>query len=376
MRLVITICMVWAQACLIFAENSGAAGQVDTSKWESVNSATNIGQAPVKLPSDHTGNYKWSGGSYAHPSDGAGSVKIPALRMLIQAGPPRGMHSIPGGKFIMGKGEIDDQNISSNSPILEVNPYYMDASEISGWRWREIRAWALTHGYPDLPEGKMGAKADGTEGGAEHPVVNVSWFDSIKWCNARSEMEGLIPAYYMDDVQKMVYREGVSDIGSVQVDWNANGYRLPTEAEWEHAAKGGRKESLFPWGDLLNGDKWGATLSGTKANYMNSGDPHDNGTTPIGYYNGLQVVDGKKQGSVMLNDYGLFDMSGNVYEWCWNRFGPYSTDARGPETGNYRVIRGGCWKSTEALHLTSVFRNYTSPIQRSDAIGFRCVRRL
>jgi formylglycine-generating enzyme required for sulfatase activity len=127
---------------------------------------------------------------------------------------------------------------------------------------------------------------------------------------------------------------------------------------------------------MVNGDKWGATLDGTKANYMNSGDAYDNGTTPIGYFNGLQIINGKKQGSVMLNDYGLFDMSGNVYEWCWNRFGEYSADTHGPDVGKHRVIRGGSWRSTEALHLTSVFRNYTSPGQRSDSVGFRCVRRL
>jgi len=143
--------------------------------------------------------------------------------------------------------------------------------------------------------------------------VNVSWYDCLKWCNARAERDGLTPAYYTSGTQDAIYRTGSLDLSNACVNWDAAGYRLPTEAEWEKAARGGLVGHHYPW------QSYGGTCSnhidGSRANYWNSGDPYG-GTTPVGYYNGNQTP----AGIDMANGYGLYDIVGNAYEWCWDEW--------------------------------------------------------
>jgi formylglycine-generating enzyme required for sulfatase activity len=221
---------------------------------------------------------------------------------------PLGMAWIPAGPFQMG-----DARVGRPVQTVTVSAFAMDKWEVSIELWESVRAWGNVHGYDLVAGGSFGAK---------HPVHSVNWWDVVKWNNARSEKEGKVPAYYEDGAMSKVYRNGDKVPGGVKWD---TGYRLPTEAEWEKAARGRVRGKLYPWGT----DEISAEL----ANYSKYGGPNKGMTTPIGTY-----------GS---NGYGLYDMAGNVWEWTWDRCCAYSnaaeTDPRGPSSGSERGVRGGSW---------------------------------
>ncbi|MEO2092539.1 MAG: SUMF1/EgtB/PvdO family nonheme iron enzyme, partial [bacterium] len=190
-------------------------------------------------------------------------------------------------------------------------------------------------------------------GREDHPVVRVSWFGSCLYANDRSRQAGLPVCY---------------DETSFACDFTALGMRLPTEAEWEYAARGGEHAPYLRY-------PWGNTVDGSKANYLYSGDPFNTfpQTTPVGYYNGGQTPAGVD----MANGYGLYDMSGNVWEWCndWYDGFYYSTsppsNPTGPATGSNRVVRGGSWGSTPLMKLRSAGRFGNDPTLRFAHIGLR-----
>ncbi len=296
-------------------------------------------------------------GATIHASAVTGT--IPASQV---ATPPPGMALIPAGEFTMGDGLDGWSDAASVS--ASVSALYMDVNEVTLSQWTLVRQWGtLVGGYTDLPEG-----GSHPIDFALMPVQTVSWYDCVKWCNARSEREGKTPAYYSDDAKSTVYRTGNVDVTNLQVNWSANGYRLPTEAEWEKAARGGQDGKRFPWGD---------TISQKQANYSGLIGGYDlgpNGYNAIGSAQGTNPAT-SRVGSFAPNGYGVNDMAGNVWEWCWDRYGtPYAggTDPRGPSAGSARVIRGGSWAGN-AVAARCAHRFFDAPGDSGANIGFRTV---
>lgn len=274
--------------------------------------------------------------------------------------PPAGMVLIPAGPFQMGNGATEPEGPMHT---VTVSACYLDQFEVTKALWDDVKTYATANGYI------FGNAGSGQ--GAFHPVHSVDWYDVVKWCNARSQQEGLTPVYYTDAGFTTVYKSGEGT--APFANWAANGFRLPTEAEWEKAARGTLVGNTYPWGN---------NCGGGDANYYISGDAFERAsvsTTPVGYYDGDQVPAGPNH----ANGYGLYDMAGNVYEWCWDWYesGYYAssppTDPCGPasSTSGARVLRGGSWTSSTNL-LRCAFRNNDSPFFSNSVIGFRSARGL
>ena len=284
---------------------------------------------------------------------------VPAVSVPTNTPPnPVEFALIPAAEFSMG--DALDGDADANAPVHSVNvsAFYMGKNLTTKGEWDDVRTWALSHGYTFNNSG-LGKAAD-------HPVHTINWYDVVKWCNARSEQEGLTPCY---QVGGAVMRSGTTE---PTMNWLANGYRLPTEAEWEKAARGGLSGKRFPWGD---------TITYSQANYTSSTTySYDISPTP-GYHPtyGLGAAPYTSPvGSFAPNGYGLNDMAGNVFEWCWDWYGTYDTgtptDPRGATSGSNRVLRGGAW-SGFAFGCRVAYRGDYGPTSAVSVFGFRVARR-
>ncbi|MDR1352299.1 MAG: SUMF1/EgtB/PvdO family nonheme iron enzyme [Treponema sp.] len=246
------------------------------------------------------------------------SKKTAAFTHRIRERPSyRGFEFIEGGTFTMGspaseRGRVNDETRHQ----VTLDSFYIGTREISQREYAAV----------------MGASPSAFKGDTL-PVEQVSWFDAVNYCNRRSQNEGLTPAYTIRGVR-------------VSRDRRANGYRLPTEAEWEYACRAGTG-SLFSSGNSINSSY--AAYAGTESRPVGQGRP---------------------------NNWGLYDMHGNVWEWCWDWYGDYTGDQQnpaGPDSGSKRVTRGGGWYNDQAV-LRSAYRGSDLPNDRVNNIGFRIVR--
>jgi formylglycine-generating enzyme required for sulfatase activity len=292
-------------------------------------------------------------------------VQIPTTNsvntnLLMAFNPPTGMALIPAGSYTMGN-SIGDGDITDAGTVgVYVSTFYMDKDSVTYGLWQSVHNWATNHGYTFDYAG-MGKASN-------NPVQTVDWYDCVKWCNARSEMAGLTPCYYTSAGQTTVYRTGDIDLGNSWVKWTVKGYRLPTESEWEKAARGGLIGQRFPWGN---------TISESRADYQGDTADYSYDLGPTGY-NAIGMIGGSPYtcpvGTFAANGYGLYDMAGNIYDWCWDWYATSyagGTDPRGPTSGSARTFRGGCFTLTANYDRTANRRNF-APTTDGDGLGLRC----
>ncbi|MBW7995837.1 MAG: formylglycine-generating enzyme family protein [Candidatus Glassbacteria bacterium] len=248
------------------------------------------------------------------------------------------MASLPGGTFTVGStlfphyiimegagpGGSDDLMINNERPVhvVAVSPFLISTTEITHAQYRTV----------------MGTNPSRFSGEIDMPVENVTWFQAADFCNGLSELMRLERCYYQD----------------YTCDYGKNGFRLPTESEWEYAARGG-----------------------TTAEY--SFGSSESGLSRAGWYISNSENKPRTVARKQENPYGLFDMHGNVFEWCQDYFDTYNcgtqTDPTGPDRmGYYKVVRGGSWAS-QPVELRSAHRGARQPGSATYTVGFRIVRR-
>jgi formylglycine-generating enzyme required for sulfatase activity len=230
---------------------------------------------------------------------------------------------------------------------LAVEAFYMDSTEVTKGLWDEVYKWAIKNGYVfDNP---------GTGTTPNHPVQQVSWYDCAKWCNARSEKEKLAACYLLDG---RPYKTG---LGILDCDYRAGGYRLPTNTEWEYAARGGLEGMRFPWGEKINNENAHYVSAQGSKNCPS----YDRGVYDRGAYDKRTGMYSRKPEDAVVvkqfppNGFGLYDMAGNAREWCDNDLFTL-----------HRTIRDGMGATRARCGYTEfVFPDYTE-----ERLGFRSVR--
>ncbi|MEK6643931.1 MAG: SUMF1/EgtB/PvdO family nonheme iron enzyme [Planctomycetota bacterium] len=345
-------------------------------------------------PTDYNATYPNCALTYADLDcyEGVDTGDIGGFVICLLAGnclpcPPPGMVVILADTFNMGDNVND--GVTAELPVhnVYVSQYYMDRYEVTNYQYADALNWAMNQGslitvtsgvvykynsgtsYPycdtttSFPTGSQitwnGSTFNVTAGKENHPMILVSWYGSAAYSNWRSAMQGFTPSY---------------DTSTWVCNFAASGYRLPTEAEWEKAARGGAAGHRFPWSET-------DTIQHTRANYQSL---HNVGydtsptsgfhptfntgvypyTSPVGYF--------------APNGYGLYDMTGNVVEWCndwfWGNYYSSSpgTDPPGPLSGTSRVLRGGGWSSLADWSRCAHRVGYV-PFDKRLFLGFRLV---
>jgi formylglycine-generating enzyme required for sulfatase activity len=327
----------------------------------SIPNSTNAQHSTLNVQLSNAGSY------FCVVSNAYGIVTSAVFTLTVNGClPPPGMVVIPVGNFLMGDTFNEGDSGERPTHTVYVSGFYLDQYEVTKALWDEVYAWAITNGYSFNNPGAGKA--------ANHPVQSVNWYDVVKWCNARSQKAGKTPVYYTDAGLSTVYKTGQV---APYANWTANGYRLPMEAEWEKAARGGVAGHRFPWSDA-------DTITHSRANY-NSSASYAYDISPTRGYQPTYATGGTPYtspvGSFAPNGYGLYDMAGNVWEWCWDWYsGTYFSsspvsDPHGPASGSWRLLRGGSWHYYNGEYGNSARcarRGSNLPTEAYNNYGFRC----
>lgn len=382
--------------CLVFSAGAVNAAPLD-SQIDLVNGVptkvvwqTEIGPSYYLYSSENLKDWQYvptfpkpgTGGPMEHPI----TAGVRGFFRIIPAAPaPAGMVLIPAGQFQMG--DAIGEGAAPESPVhtVHVSQFFMARHEVTVTQWEEVRLWAGQQTWQNSDYNIL-KNTDAFGFGPDHPIRGSGGGCGVfslvlQWCNARSEKEGLTPCYRLNGLVYRRDQDVASGSNNVVCDWNANGYRLPTEAEWEKAARGGLTGRRFAMGN---------TISHATANYRSiwtssplaPQSPYDVSPT-AGYhplYQGTGVFPKNAPvGSFAPNGYGLHDMTGNVREWCWDWYDPRyyaispAADPRGPATGTTRTLRGCSWlDSSVTCRLTR--RDSLAGSSASGDLGFRVVR--
>lgn len=247
---------------------------------------------------------------------------------------------VEGGSFINPESNYYGENVT-------ISDFYIGKYEVTQKEWIEV----------------MGSNPSYFKGD-NLPVEMVSWYDAIEYCNKRSIKEGLEPYYNIDKNQIDPNNESEFDYikWTVTINEGANGYRLPTEAEWEYAASGGQLSKSYTYSGSNDADEvaW---------YWRNAGDQY-----LLGDWNWPIIENNNNKtnsiGAKEPNELGIYDMSGNVREWCWDWYGDLASDSSG---GSYRVVKGGGWIGDVTNNEVS-FRGKFEASGSGPDQGFRVVR--
>ena len=252
------------------------------------------------------------------------------------------------------------------TPITEVtsSPFHIGKYEVTYALWYEVKTWASSNGYTFANEGREGH--DGTIGAAPtagntEPATTMTWRDAVVWCNAYSEMQGLEPVYKSAGAVVLSNATDGVTVDAASFEQTSNGYRLPTEAEWEYASRY-RDGLTYTPGDYP---------SGVETDTIDTGN--------LAWYGGNSAGSTHRVGVKKPNDLRLSDMSGNVHELVWG-IGAYPggsvTNPSGPAIGNNPVVRGGSFRDFDVDRLRCADRLEWSTNNPDDFIGFRFARGL
>jgi formylglycine-generating enzyme required for sulfatase activity len=326
---------------------------------------------------------------------------------------PTNMALVPAGYFQMGDSysevPLEENGANDAQPVhlVYVSSFYADRLDVSNEQMTQVLQWALNNGLiaassagvtnlegqpeqlidfiahdGEYSETEM-AFSNGlfsilntseagtvtTLSATNLPATAVTWYGAAAYCNYRSDIEGLPRCF---------------NFSNWNCDFTQKGYRLPTEAEWEKASRGGMTGHHYPWQSY--GGSYSSFINATCASYSASRDPYEISgyfTTPVGYFNGNQLNYGVPSGTNMINGYGMYDAVGNVWDWCWDGWevdwysqaGATQPNTTGPVGSLVKVIRGGSL-GYPAAYLVCACRHTGGfdPYFCSELVGVRCVR--